>query len=168
LEQIERDRRLIPEEPQELHLLEREPRLLRPVEDIEDADCLLLMDQRHGHQSLGHVAGLVGDLASAPTRILAHVVENQRLPRHQNPTRNTGTRWEALPDKRVRPLAGNRLEDELVRLFVVEEDRCRPRVENSASDLDGRLEQRSVRRLRGEHSRRNGRPKIRHPGRPRS
>ena len=42
-------------------------------------------------------------------------------------------------------LAGDRLEDELVRLLVEEEDRRRLGAEDRARDLDDRLEQRAVR-----------------------
>src|SRR4051794_30595872 len=63
LEQVERDRRLVGEQPEQLHLLEREPRALGPVEHLEHAEDALFVEQGHGHQALGHVAGRLGDVA---------------------------------------------------------------------------------------------------------
>src|SRR5574340_1391056 len=45
-EQPERDRGLAGEQPEQLHLLEREARALRPVEHLQDAERELLVQQR--------------------------------------------------------------------------------------------------------------------------
>ena len=51
-QEVDRDRGLVREQAEELHLLQAEERLLRAVEDREDAERALLVQQRSGHQAL--------------------------------------------------------------------------------------------------------------------
>ena len=68
---------------------------------------------------------------------------------------------EARAEERVLALADDRLEDELLRLLVEQEDRRRLGAEDRARDLDDRGEQRAERLLRADDARGDGRPQIR-------
>ena len=102
LQQVERDRRLVREQPEQLHLLEREARPLRPVEHLEHAERALLDEQRHRHDPLRHVAGLLGDLARVP-RVLRQVLDHERLPRDERPAGDARARRDARADRAPAP-----------------------------------------------------------------
>ena len=52
-QEVDRDRGLVREEAEELHLLQAEERLLRAVEHREDAERALLVEERRGHEPFG-------------------------------------------------------------------------------------------------------------------
>jgi hypothetical protein len=95
------------------------------------------VQERHRHQPLRHVAGALGRLAREP-RILPDVLDHERLARHQHPAGDPRARGEAAAHELLCALAGDRLEDELVGLLVVQEDRRGPRGEDRARHLDDR------------------------------
>src|SRR5205085_5055333 len=78
------------------------------------------------------------------------VFDDERLTCDEHPARDAGAGREPLADQRVGPLAGDRLEHELVPLLVEEEDRGRLRPEDRARDLDRALQQRAMALLRAE------------------
>ena len=59
---------------------------------------------------------------------------------------------EPHPDQVALPLARHRLEDELVRFLVEQEDRRRLGTEDRARHLHGRLQERAVGLVRSEHA----------------
>ena len=83
-------------------------------------------------------------------------------PRREHPAGDAGTGREPHPDQLALPLARHRLEDELVRLLVEEEDGCGLRAEDRAGHLHGRLQERAVRLVRAEHAGGDGRFEIAH------
>jgi hypothetical protein len=100
----------------------------------------LLVEKWDGHEPLRHVArGLRRILGEA--RVLADVLEDERLARHQHPARNPRARRKAGADEAVRALPRDRLEDELVPLLVEEEDGGRACVEDRPGDLDDRAQE---------------------------
>src|SRR5262249_23465918 len=62
-QQVDGDCSLVREQAEELHLLQAEQSLLRPVEDGEDAERTLLVEERGRHEPLRHVARFLGDVA---------------------------------------------------------------------------------------------------------
>ena len=161
LEEIERDRGLIAEEAEQIHLGERERLDIGPVEHLEDTEHPVVDEQRNRHQSARDIPGRLRRVARE-ARVLRQVVDDERLPRHEHPARNAGARREALAEQRVGAFAGDGLEDELVRLLVEQQDRRRLRVKDRASDLDGCAQQGAVRVFRAEHAGGDGCAKVGH------
>ena len=110
LQQVERDRGLIREQAEQIHLGEAEARAL-PVEHLEDAECPVAAEERHRHQTARHVAGRLRGL-TREARIAAHVVEHERLPCGEHPARDSRSLRQPLPEERLGALAGDGLEDE--------------------------------------------------------
>jgi hypothetical protein len=73
--------------------------------------------------------------------VVAHVLEHERLPRDEHPPGDAGAGGDALADQRLRSLACDRLEHELVVLLVQQEDRGSPGREDRARDLDDGLQE---------------------------
>src|SRR5581483_10490346 len=144
LQERERDRGLVREETEEVHLRERERAVLRPVEHLEHAEGLLVVEERDRHQPARHVARRLGGLAREP-RVLRQVVDDERLARHEHPARDARVRREALADELTRALARDRLEHELLRLLVEQEDGGGLRAEDRARRLHRRLQERAER-----------------------
>ena len=101
LQQVERDRRLAGEEPEQLDLLERRARPRGPVEHLQDAERPLLVEERDSHQPLRHVSRRLGRVLRE-ARILADVLEHERLARHEHPARDARAGWKAGSDEAVR------------------------------------------------------------------
>src|SRR5579884_1207482 len=120
-EQVERDRGLVREQPEQLHLLEREARVLRAVEHLQHAEHALVEQQRHRHQPLRHVACPLGHVAGV-ARVVLEVVDDERRARRQHPARDAGGGRNAHPDERLLFLARDGREDEL-------DDRAQERAE---------------------------------------
>ena len=135
--------------------MQREPGALRPVEHLEHAERALLDEQRHGHDPLRHVAGLLGDLLRVP-RILGQILDHERLAGDERPAGDAGARRDPRADQTLFVLAGDRLEDELVGLLVEEEDRRALGREDRARDLDDRPQQRAVGGVGADHAGRDG------------
>ncbi len=76
LEQVERDRRLVREQAEQVDLREPQLRLRRPVEHREHAERALLDEQRHGHHALRHVARRLGS-GARPASVRAQVVDDR-------------------------------------------------------------------------------------------
>ena len=148
-EQVERDRSLIPEEPEHVHLGERERHVHGPVEHREHAEHAVVDEERHRHDAARHVAGRLGGVARE-AGVFRQIVDDEGLPGHEHPAGDAGTRGEALADERAGALPGDRFEDELIRRFVEQEHRRCLRMEDPARSLDRRLEQRSKRVVRAE------------------
>ena len=148
-EQVDGDRGLIREEPEELHLLEAEERLLGPVENREDAECSFLVEERRGHQPLRDVARALGDVARE-ARIVLDVLDDERRSRRENPAGDSRACGKARAEERVLALADDRFEDELLGLGVEEQDRRRLRAEDRARDLDDRGQKRPEGLLRAD------------------
>jgi hypothetical protein len=72
------------------------------------------------------------------------------LPGDEHPTGEAGARGDSSAHQLVRAFARDRFEDELVPLLVQKEDRCGPRREDRARDLDNRAQQRDVLLFRAE------------------
>src|SRR6202035_993303 len=85
--------------------------------------------------------------------------------RDEGPACDSGAGREPLTDERLCALPGDRLEDELVRLGVEQEDRRRSRLEDRTGDLGSRLEQRAVSFLGAEHAGRDRRLEVTHRAR---
>ena len=134
--------------------------VLRPVEHLQDAEHLLVVEQRHGHHPLRHVPGPLGDVAGE-ARILLDVVEHERRARREHPAGDPGRRRQPRPDEVLLVLAGDGGEDELVRLLVEEEDRRRLRREDRARHLDDRAQQRARTAPRRRARRRQPPPRSR-------
>ena len=62
-EEVDRDRGLVREQAEQLHLLQAEERLLRTVEDREHAERPFVVQQRRGHEPFRDVAGALCDVA---------------------------------------------------------------------------------------------------------
>ena len=108
VEHAERHRGLVGEHRQEVELGEREGGVLRAVEHGEDAECALVgRHERRGHQSLGDVGRLLGDVAREP-RVAADVLEDDRLARREHPARDARPLRDAAAEQRVLALAGDR------------------------------------------------------------
>src|SRR5215204_4555849 len=159
LEQMERNRRLVPEEPEELHLLEREARAPGPVEYLEDAQHALLVQERHRHQTLGHVARRLGDVARMAGVVL-EIVEDERLTCHEDPARDARRGRHAHADEVLLLVAGDGREDQLVGLLVEQKDRRGLRPEDRARDLDHRAEQLRIEVVGAEDAGRDGGSEI--------
>src|SRR6185503_11121509 len=122
------------------------------VEHGEHAERALVVEERRGDDAVRHVAGRGGALARE-ARVVRQVVHHERLPCHEGEAGDARARREPRPHERVPSLARDRLEHELVRVLVVEEDRRRLRTEDRARDVDDGLEERPVRLLvAAEHS----------------
>ena len=100
------------------------PLALLAVEHLEHAERALLVEKRHRHHRARHVAGPLRDVAGE-AGIVGEVLEHERLPGHEHPAGDPGARRDPRADERTGALPGDRLEDELVRLLVVQEDRRR-------------------------------------------
>ena len=144
-QQLERDRGLVREEPEQIHLRERERRALGAVEHLEHAEGGVLGEKRHCHEGTRHVARRLGGVARE-ARLLRQVLDDERLPRHEHPAGDACARREAAADERPRAFARDRLEHELVGLLVEEQDGRRLRVKDAARRLDRRLQERAERR----------------------
>ena len=119
------------------------------------------MQERDCHQALRDIAGRLGHLASE-TRILLELLDHERLARNEYPAGDAAARREPDADQVARALACDSLEDELVGLVVVQEDRGGLGAEDRAGALDDRLQQLAVVLLRAERSRRDRCAKIAH------
>ena len=95
------------------------------------------MQERHRHQPLGHVAGLLGHVAGVAW-VVCDVVDHERLPRVQHPSADPLTGRKTLPHKCVLPLSGHGFEDELVGLLVEQDDGGGGGGEHRPRDLDDR------------------------------
>ncbi len=91
----------------------------------------------------GHVTGLLGDVSRKP-RVVAEILEHEGLAGHEDPAGDPGARRNPRPDERTGALTGDRLEDELVGVLVVQEDRRRLGTEDRLRGRDDRVEQRAV------------------------
>src|SRR5690349_18204077 len=78
LKQTECDRRLVRELREELHLGEREWRVLPSLEHLEDTERTLVVQERNRHQPFRHEAGALGHLPSEAW-IVGHVLDDERL-----------------------------------------------------------------------------------------
>ena len=113
------------------------------------------MQQGHGHQPFRDEAGALRRL-TGEARILEHVLDHERLAAHEDEPRDPGARREPAPDQRLRALARDGLEDQLVALLVEEEDGRGLGMEDPARNLDDRLQQLAVIPLGAEDPRRDG------------
>src|SRR5207342_189421 len=161
--QVDRDRRLIRKEAEELHLLEAEERPLRAIEDRQHPESTLLVQEWGGHQSLRDVAGVLGPARGEPGAVPT-APDPARGPRREHPAGDAGPRRKAGAEERILSLAHHRLEDELLRLGVEQEDRRRPGAEDRTGDLDDRGEKRAERLLRSDDAGRDGGSQIRLSG----
>ena len=161
LQQVERDRRLVREQAEQVDLREPQLRLGGPVEHREHAERTLLDEQRHGHHALRHIAGRLGGRAR-PARVRAQVVDDEGLARREHPAGDAGARREPHPDQLALSLTGHGLEHELVRLLVEEEDGRSLGAEDRARHLHGRLQERAVRLVGAEHAGGDSRFEIAH------
>ena len=146
-QQIDGDRGLVREEPEQVHLLEREVRPLRAVQDLENPECPFVVEEGRRHQPARDVAGSLRDVTREP-RVVSHVFEDERGARGEHPPGDAVLRGEAHSEQGLLALADDRLEHELVRRLVEQQDRRRLGPEDRARDLYERAEQ-SAKRLGG-------------------
>ena len=145
-QQVEPDRRLCREAGEELELRDAERSVWGAVEDREHAERPLVVEERRGDDAVRDVPGRRRTLAGEPG-IVREVVDDERLPRDEREPGDARARREPRPDQRVASLAGDGLEDELVRVLVVEEDRRGLGTEDRSRDVHDRLEERPIRVL---------------------
>ena len=88
--------------------------VLGAVEHLQHAEHRVAVRERHRHQALRHVARALGRLARE-ARILLEVVDHDRLAGDEHPARDARARGNPHPDQVALALAGDGLEDELVR-----------------------------------------------------
>src|SRR3954452_18868085 len=141
LDERERDRRLVGEQAEQVHLDEREAAALRAVEHRQHSEDALVVLERGGHDPLGDVARRAGDVAGE-ARILLDVLDDDRLARLEHPARDAAIGRDAPAGQRLLALARHGLEDELAGRLVVQADRGGLRAEDRARHLDDRLQQR--------------------------
>ena len=119
----------------------REPRVAGPVEHLEHAERPLLVQQRDGHQALGHVAGRsAAPRANRGSLLTSSITSGWRL--DEDPAGDAGARREAQT-RRASPRPRRRPpRRQLVGLLVEEEDRRRLGAEDRPGRLDDRAQQR--------------------------
>ena len=81
-QEVERDRGLVGEHSQQIHLPEAERRLA--VEHLQHPERALLVQDGNGHQPLRNVARPLGHVARVP-RVALDVLDHDRLPGRQHP-----------------------------------------------------------------------------------
>ena len=101
-QELEPDRSLVREAAEQLHLGQREPDVVGTIEDREDAQRLVLVEQRHGHQALRDVAGGLCGLPPEP-RVALDVLHDEGLARREHPAGDSRSRGKRRPTSSSEP-----------------------------------------------------------------
>ena len=106
-QQVDGDRGLVGEEPEQLHLLQAEEGLLRAVEHRQDPERALLVQKRSCHEATRHVARVLGDVLREAgilvRRPRSRAAFGSRGPTRRSPSRRGSVFRGACPHPRRRP-----------------------------------------------------------------
>ena len=106
-QQVDGDRGLVGEEPEQLHLLQAEEGLLRAVEHRQHPERALLVQQRSCHEATRHIAGVLGDVLREAGilsgRPRSRVAFGSPGPTRRSPSRRGSVFRGACPHPRRRP-----------------------------------------------------------------
>src|SRR6202166_2974384 len=109
------------EKGEQLHVVDAFAATALTVEHLDNAEGLALALQRHGHDRVGHVAGALGDIRGE-ARILADVVDGDRLTGHERPARDPAICGDTQADGRLGATPSGDTELEFLLALVEERD----------------------------------------------